>query len=174
MELTKEQLRLLVECAPEPTVVYLIKDEASAPVPFLYSADVPAFSGLTEEEYLELYRNDAEQVVLPQDLPALRNMYSIFVRQYSEEGTFEALRKDLSRIRNLGTDIIWLMPIHPIGEVNRKGSLGSPYAIRDYRSVNPEFGTMEDFKRLVSDIHDHHYCNSNVYYTNKTITCVPI
>lgn len=85
----------------------------------------------------------------------LRNkvMYSIFVRQYSEEGTFEALRKDLSRIRNLGTDIIWLMPIHPIGEVNRKGSLGSPYAIRDYRSVNPEFGTMEDFKRLVSDIH---------------------
>jgi len=86
MELTKEQLRLLVECAPEPTVVYLIKDEASAPVPFLYSADVPAFSGLTEEEYLELYRNDAEQVVLPQDLPALRNMLAAILRG-SDAGT---------------------------------------------------------------------------------------
>lgn len=85
----------------------------------------------------------------------LRNMviYSIFVRQYSEEGTFEAVRKDLKRIRSLGTDIIWLMPIHPIGEKNRKGSLGSPYAIRDYRAVNPDLGTMDDFKNLVADIH---------------------
>jgi CheY-like chemotaxis protein len=56
MELTKEQLQLLVECAPEPTVVYLVRDGQSAPVPFLYSSDVPAFSGLSEREYLELYR----------------------------------------------------------------------------------------------------------------------
>lgn len=50
-------------------------------------------------------------------------------------------------------DIIWLMPIHPLGEKARKGSLGSPYAIRDYRAVNPEYGTLEDFKRLVDEIH---------------------
>lgn len=53
-------------------------------------------------------------------------MYSVFVRNYSEEGTFEALRRDLQRIKDLGTDIIWLMPIHPLGEKARKGSLGSP------------------------------------------------
>lgn len=86
----------------------------------------------------------------------LRNqlIYSIFVRNYSREGTFEAVRLDLKRIRDLGTDIIWLMPIHPIGETNRKGSLGSPYAIRDYRAVNPEYGTLEDFVRLTDTIHD--------------------
>lgn len=85
----------------------------------------------------------------------LRNevLYSIFVRNYSEEGTFEGVRRDLKRIKDLGVDIIWLMPIHPTGEKNRKGSLGSPYAIKDYRAINPEFGTLEDFKRLVDDIH---------------------
>ncbi|MBR1691702.1 MAG: alpha-amylase [Lachnospiraceae bacterium] len=87
---------------------------------------------------------------------AMRNLviYSVYVRNYSEEGTFEAVRKDLDRIHDLGTDIIWLMPIHPIGEKNRKGTLGSPYAIRNYREINPEFGTLEDFQRLVDAIHD--------------------
>ena len=71
---------------------------------------------------------------------AYRNqvMYCVFVRNYSEEGTFEAVRRDLDRIAALGVDIIWLMPIHPIGKVARKGTLGSPYAISDYRAVNPE------------------------------------
>ena len=84
----------------------------------------------------------------------LRNqvMYSVFVRNYSEEGTFEGVRKDLQRIKDLGVDIIQLMPIHPLGEKARKGTLGSPYAIKDYREVNPEFGTIEDLKRLVQDI----------------------
>lgn len=80
-------------------------------------------------------------------------LYCVFVRNYSGEGTFEGVRKDLARIKDLGTDIIWLMPIHPLGVKARKGSLGSPYAISDYRAVNPEFGTLEDFKRLVDDIH---------------------
>ena len=80
-------------------------------------------------------------------------MYSVFVRNHTAEGTFQALCRDLRRIRDLGTDIIWLMPIHPIGEAARKGSLGSPYAIRDYRTVNPEYGTLEDFKSLVAQIH---------------------
>lgn len=86
---------------------------------------------------------------------SLRNqvMYSVFVRNYSEEGTFEGVRKDLQRIRALGVDIIWLMPIHPLGEKARKGVLGSPYAIKNYREINPEFGTIDDFRRLVEDIH---------------------
>lgn len=85
----------------------------------------------------------------------LRNqvMYSVYVRNYSEEGTFKAVENDLDRIRELGVDIIWLMPIHPVGVKAKKGELGSPYAIKDYRNVNPEFGTMEDFKELVNAIH---------------------
>ncbi|MCM1148562.1 MAG: alpha-amylase family glycosyl hydrolase [Butyricicoccus sp.] len=81
-------------------------------------------------------------------------LYSVYVRNYSEEGTFEAVRRDLGRIKALGADIIWLMPIHPVGVTARKGSLGSPYAISDYRAVNPEFGTLEDFQRLVDSIHE--------------------
>ena len=86
----------------------------------------------------------------------LRNdvIYSIYVRNYSEEGTFDAVRKDLNRIQQLGVDIIWLMPIHPIGKMHRKGTLGSPYAIQDYRAINPEFGTMEDFINLCDAIHE--------------------
>ncbi len=86
----------------------------------------------------------------------LRNqvMYSVYVRNYSEEGTFAAVERDLDRIKSLGVDIIWLMPIHPVGEKAKKGELGSPYAIKDYRAVNPEFGTMEDFKSLVNAIHE--------------------
>lgn len=80
-------------------------------------------------------------------------MYSVFVRNHTPEGTFQALRRDLQRIRDLGVDIIWLMPIHPIGEKARKGTLGSPYAIRDYRAINPEYGSLRDFEELVADIH---------------------
>jgi glycosidase len=85
----------------------------------------------------------------------LRNLvlYSVYVRNYSEEGTFGALERDLDRIKALGVDIIWLLPIHPIGKKNRKGSLGSPYAIADYRKVNPEYGSYEDFVSLVNEIH---------------------
>ncbi|MDE1548194.1 alpha-amylase family glycosyl hydrolase [Jeotgalibaca caeni] len=83
---------------------------------------------------------------------SLRNkmIYSIYVRNHTKEGTFQAVIPDLARIRGLGTDIIWLMPIHPIGEVMRKGTLGSPYAISDFRGVNPEYGTPEDFEELVA------------------------
>lgn len=80
-------------------------------------------------------------------------MYAVYVRNHTAEGTFEALRRDLGRIRSLGVDIVWLLPIHPVGAAARKGTLGSPYAISDYRAVNPEFGTLEDFRRLVDDIH---------------------
>ena len=80
-------------------------------------------------------------------------LYSVYVRAHTPEGTFRAVIPDLDRIRSLGTDIIWFMPIHPIGVEGRKGSLGCPYANRDYRTVNPAYGTMEDFKALVDEIH---------------------
>ena len=101
----------------------------------------------------------------------LRNqvMYSIFVRQYSAEGTFRRVLEDLGRIRALGVDVIWLMPIHPVGEAKRKGSLGSPYAIRDYRVVNPEFGTLDDFRQLVDGIHAHGMkCIIDVVYNHTS------
>lgn len=83
----------------------------------------------------------------------LRNqmLYSVYVRSHSKAGTFQAVTADLDRIRALGATILWLMPIHPIGEEKRLGTLGSPYAIRDYRAVNPEYGTLEDFRQLVSE-----------------------
>ena len=80
-------------------------------------------------------------------------IYSVYVRAHTPEGTFRAVIPDLDRIRSFGTDIIWFMPIHPIGVEGKKGSLGCPYANRDYRSVNPAYGTMEDFKELVDEIH---------------------
>lgn len=80
-------------------------------------------------------------------------IYQINTRQFTPEGTFTAARAHLPRLRDLGVDILWLMPIHPIGEVNRKGSLGSPYAIKDYFGVNPEFGTEEEFRAFVDDAH---------------------
>lgn len=86
---------------------------------------------------------------------SLRNqvMYCVYVRNHTEEGTFRSLMADLPRIKALGADVIWLMPIHPIGVVGKKGSLGCPYAVRDYRAVNPAYGTMEDFRCLVEEIH---------------------
>ena len=83
----------------------------------------------------------------------LRNMtlYSIFVRNFG--GTFAAVENDFPRIRDLGVDAIWLLPIHPIGKEKRKGTLGSPYAISDYRAINPEFGTMDDFAHLCDAAH---------------------
>jgi glycosidase len=81
-------------------------------------------------------------------------VYQLNTRQFSDEGTFAAAQAQLPRLKDLGVDIIWLMPIHPIGELNRKGTLGSPYSIKDYYGVNPEFGTMEDFKRFVRAAHE--------------------
>ena len=80
-------------------------------------------------------------------------IYSVYVRAHTQEGTFLSIIPDLDRIRALGTDIIWFLPIHPIGVKGKKGSLGCPYANRDYRSVNPAYGTMDDFRRLVDEIH---------------------
>ncbi|WP_371395372.1 alpha-amylase family glycosyl hydrolase [Fretibacter rubidus] len=81
-------------------------------------------------------------------------IYQINTRQYSQEGTFAQVQADLPRIKDLGVDILWFMPIHPIGQEKRKGSMGSPYAVKDFQAVNPDLGTKADFKALVDAAHD--------------------
>ncbi|KOH43951.1 alpha-amylase family glycosyl hydrolase [Sunxiuqinia dokdonensis] len=81
-------------------------------------------------------------------------LYEVNIRQYTPEGTFKAFAEHLPRLKDLGVDILWIMPIHPISEEKRKGRLGSYYAVQDYKGINPEFGTMEDFQKLVSQAHD--------------------
>jgi len=85
----------------------------------------------------------------------LRNkiIYSVYVRNHGKNGKFKDILEDLPRIKKLGVDIIWFMPIHPIGQVNKKG-IGCPYSIQDYTKVNPEYGSIEEFKELVDAIHD--------------------
>lgn len=77
-------------------------------------------------------------------------IYEMNVRQYTPEGTFAAAQAQLPRLKELGVDVIWLMPIYPIGEKERKGTLGSYYAVKDYCAVNPEFGTMQDFESFLA------------------------
>jgi hypothetical protein len=81
-------------------------------------------------------------------------IYEIYVRNHGPNGNFSDVEKDLPRLHTLGVDILWFMPIHPIGKLNKKGSLGCPYSIRDYREINPEYGTREDFYRLIQQIHE--------------------
>ena len=81
-------------------------------------------------------------------------LYELNTRQFTPEGTFAAAAEQLPRLAEMGVDIVWLMPIHPIGEKNRKGSLGSPYSVRDHRGVNPELGTFEDLVAFVARAHE--------------------
>lgn len=80
-------------------------------------------------------------------------LYQINTRHFTKEGTFKAAQEQLPRLKELGVDILWLMPIHPIGAENRKGTLGSPYSVQDYYGVNPEFGTEEEFRAFVDAAH---------------------
>ncbi len=93
---------------------------------------------------------------MAKDTPlTIRNLviYEIYVRNHGPNGTFADVEADLERIQALGVDVIWFMPIHPIGKLNKKGSLGCPYSISDYREVNPEYGTKADFARLIKKAH---------------------
>jgi glycosidase len=94
----------------------------------------------------------------PQDMPhppwtRQAVLYQVNVRQYSQAGTLNAVQADLPRLKALGVDILWLMPVQPIGKLNRKGTLGSYYSISDYTAVNPEFGTLADAKAFVAEAH---------------------
>ena len=82
-----------------------------------------------------------------------RILYEMNIRQLTAEGTFAAAIPHLALLHAMGVDALWLMPVYPIGEICRKGSLGSYYSIRDYCAVNPEFGTMEEFDRFVAEAH---------------------
>lgn len=80
-------------------------------------------------------------------------IYEVFPRAFSAQGNLAGVTARLAELRSLGVTILWLMPIHPIGQERRKGTLGSPYAVRDYEAVNPDYGTKDDLKRLVSEAH---------------------
>jgi glycosidase len=81
-------------------------------------------------------------------------IYEVYTRAFSPEGNFAALERRLPELKELGVDILWIMPIHPLGMEKRKGSLGSPYSVKDYYGINPEFGTLEDFQRVVKRTHE--------------------
>ncbi|PYS44570.1 MAG: alpha-amylase, partial [Acidobacteria bacterium] len=76
-------------------------------------------------------------------------IYQIYERNFSPEGNFDGVTAQLDRLKDLGVTILWLMPVHPIGQEKKKGSIGSPYAVRDYYAINPDYGTKDDLKKLI-------------------------
>ncbi|MEZ4908436.1 MAG: alpha-amylase family glycosyl hydrolase [Saprospiraceae bacterium] len=92
-------------------------------------------------------------VATPPDWSKNATIYEVNLRQYTKEGTINAFIPNLQRLKDLGIDILWIMPPYPIGEKNRKGVLGSPYSISDYTEINPDLGTKQDFKNLVEEAH---------------------
>jgi glycosidase len=83
-------------------------------------------------------------------------VYEVFPRDFSPAGDLNGVTAGLDRLQQLGVDVVWLMPIHPIGQVKRKGTLGSPYSVRDYYAINPDYGTKDDLKRMVAEAHRRH------------------
>ncbi len=82
-------------------------------------------------------------------------LYEVFVRDFSPQGNFAGVQDGLDRIEATGANVIWLMPIYPLGQINKKGSIGSPYAVADYRGINPDFGTAAELHRLIDAAHEH-------------------
>ena len=97
----------------------------------------------------------AQDTDLLHDRVASAVIYEVNIRQYTPEGTFRAFEKHIPRLHELGVDILWLMPIHPIGEVNRKGRLGSYYSVKDYYGINPDYGTADDLHHLIQTAHSN-------------------
>lgn len=81
-------------------------------------------------------------------------IYEVNIRQYTPQGTFKAFGLELPRLQKMGVDILWLMPVNPLGQKNRKGSLGSYYSVSDYLAVNPEYGTKQDLTDMVKKAHE--------------------
>ena len=127
-------LAALVSCAAEETSASLEGTEANLGEKVDYSP----------EPYVQIEHPEWSKDAV---------LYQLNTRQFTQEGTFKAAQQQLPRLAELGVDIIWLMPIHPIGEKERKGELGSPYAVKDYRAVNPDYGTVEDLKAFVAEAH---------------------
>src|ERR1700745_286982 len=80
-------------------------------------------------------------------------IYEIYPRAFSQQGNFNAITARLDELKDLGVTILWLMPIHPIGQEKKKGTIGSPYAVRDYYGINPDYGSKDDLKRLINEAH---------------------
>lgn len=102
---------------------------------------------------LTSFSQDIESKFNPPEWSYNKTIYEVNVRQYSDEGSFSGFEKHLPELKDLGVGILWFMPIQPIGEKNRKGSLGSYYSVKDYKAVNPEFGSLRAFKLLIKEIH---------------------
>ncbi len=94
-----------------------------------------------------------KQMNLPNDWKHTTNIYEVNIRQYTQEGTFKAFIKEMPRLKAMGVKTLWMMPITPIAQEKKKGSMGSPYAAENYTAINPEFGTLDDFKTLVKEAH---------------------
>lgn len=153
--------------------------------------DIPVVDSIVKAMPIET-KTDSTTMIQQPDWAKNAVIYEVNTRQFSEEGTFNKVTEQLHRIKDLGADIVWLMPIYPIGQKNRKGSLGSYYAVKDYKAVNPEFGTKEEFKQLVDSAHSlgmkvildwvaNHSSPDNVwvkdhldYYTKDSLGNAPI
>jgi glycosidase len=102
----------------------------------------------------QLTKSNMSNTFEPLDWVKSTNVYEVNVRQYTPEGTFNAFAKELPRLKEMGVETLWFMPVTPIAQKNKKGSMGSPYACSDYTAINPEFGTLDDFKALVKMAHE--------------------
>lgn len=100
-------------------------------------------------------KKEAETKIAAPTIPPVEDVviYEIFVRNFTAEGTFDAIIPQLNRLKKLGVNVLWLMPIQPLGVLNKKGTYGSPYAIQNYTEVHPDLGTKADFKELIDSIH---------------------
>lgn len=119
---------------------------------------LPAFLGIllfscSEKKEIVVQNHTPQNNISVEEWSKNANIYEVNTRQYTPEGTFNAFAEHLPRLKELGVDILWIMPIHPIGIKNRKGSMGSPYSSRDYLAVNPDLGTLQDFQNLVKKAH---------------------
>ncbi|MDF2152865.1 alpha-amylase family glycosyl hydrolase [Vibrio sp. CAU 1672] len=99
-------------------------------------------------------KNTALSDFIHPDWTKSANIYEVNLRQFTDEGTIAAFRTHLPRLKDMGVDILWFMPVHPIGKKNRKGSLGSGYSVQDYYQINPELGTFQEFQQLIKEIHE--------------------
>lgn len=114
------------------------------PISLIRKADLPKIARL--DSSLEVARPSVDWV---------KNavIYELYPRSFSRNESFKSIVKHIPDLRKLGVSVLWIMPIHPIGNLNRKGTLGSPYSVRDYYEINPEYGTLDDFKELVKAVH---------------------
>jgi len=126
---------------------------AAAALITVLSCQPPKPAPVEEAAPLDFPQFDPQPVVHP-EWSHNASIYEVNIRQFSPGGTFAEFEEHLPRLKDLGVDILWFMPVHPIGVEQRKGTLGSYYSVKDYYGVNPEFGTLEEFRALVEKVHD--------------------